>query len=78
MINSFQLDMIMPEEAYNAIRERAFDQIKTVQYSVVTLPLSGLLEPDFLNTYIKHGTLAEFGGATLGNACLNRNDRKWC
>ncbi|KAI9886430.1 MAG: hypothetical protein M1823_001748 [Watsoniomyces obsoletus] len=47
------LEMIMPEEAYHAIKERVFDQIQPIQYSVVIMPLSGLLEPDFLNTYIK-------------------------
>lgn len=48
--------MILPEELYHLIWEDALERIENVQYYQVIMSLSDLLEPHFLNPYVKTGT----------------------
>lgn len=48
--------MILPEELYHLIWENVAERIENIQYHQVIMSLSELLEPDFLNKYVKTGT----------------------
>lgn len=48
--------MILPEELYPLIWENVAERIENIQYHQVIMSLSELLEPDFLNKYVKTGT----------------------
>ncbi|KAL5113755.1 hypothetical protein ACEQ8H_008367 [Pleosporales sp. CAS-2024a] len=51
---SHTLDLILPAEMYTLIETR----LSTTVYARAHLKLADILDPDFLNTYIKHGNVS--------------------
>ncbi|KAH0544956.1 hypothetical protein FGG08_000882 [Glutinoglossum americanum] len=51
----YQVELILPAELYEIIRQDLEREISTVKYSRVILALSELLDGDFFNQYIKTG-----------------------
>lgn len=56
MIIMLQAELILSEEAYTAIREKLMGNIRPAKYATVIMPLSALLEKEFLAIHIKNGT----------------------
>ena len=55
-----QVEVLLPEELYELIREKFNAKIDPLEYSQVILPLSALLEGDFFDSYIKAGNVCLF------------------
>lgn len=55
-----KVDVVLPEELYEVIRNEIENKIINIQYSRVIMPMSALLEGDFFNSYIKSGTTYTF------------------
>ena len=51
-----QVELIMPDEAHDVIREAVLQSVNPARYATVFFPLSAILAPEFLATYIKTGT----------------------
>jgi len=50
-----KLDLVLPEELYEILRQKIVNSVAKVRYEKVIMPLAGILEGDFFNTYIKQG-----------------------
>ncbi|KAF6220904.1 hypothetical protein HO133_002584 [Letharia lupina] len=51
------VQLILPQELYDVVWKEVEAKISNIQYSRVIMPLSGLLEGDFFNRYIKIGNI---------------------
>lgn len=50
------MQLILPQELYDFIRNDVEAKISSIQYSQVIMSLSEILEGEFFNEYIKIGT----------------------
>lgn len=54
---SLQVQLILPEELYEIIKNGFITQHSSPRYSRVIMPLGALLEGEFFNEYIKRGNV---------------------